>query len=497
MHANANRPTTRPAASWTPTPATGARTVPWNPTRRRSITVNGNETLTARRRRLLHLPAQLSDNGAADHGRRRPSADLLRHARELRPAPRATLRSTSAATAGITSTGYDPTRQLRNARLLPAGLDDDPDQHQPRAATRNDQRVRPLRARTPTSTSAATRPTWASSPASDRIAGNDAIEHCTATPPAELKPALEHWQPRTPKTRAETRRRRPRRYYAPQSYVECTGARPPARRPTPTADPAPSAARLARLKLRADRAELDKRTYEGEAQQQPAGPDRRRSACCCSPPDSSCMSSMGGGGEEEAGSRLGRRSRPAAAGAKPPRHRRPKRRRDRWPRRSQALGQPPAPPLPRPVDAAWHGERDRRPALRPRRRHRRRLVAARVDRLDGASRRRRPSSSPRSRSPATRRSPRASASTASRRWSWSARSSLHQAVPTASVSYGFQSAQSVVQAVIDAGYRARPSTTTRERWTSGTVPSHLRPVPDSGDSTAPGAPSPKQAARPA
>jgi hypothetical protein len=29
---------------------------------------------------------------------------------------------------------------------------------------------------------------------------------------------------------------------------------------------------------------------------------------------------------------------------------------------------------------------------------------------------------------------------------------LHEAVPTASVSYGFQSGESVVQAVIDAGY---------------------------------------------
>ncbi len=30
---------------------------------------------------------------------------------------------------------------------------------------------------------------------------------------------------------------------------------------------------------------------------------------------------------------------------------------------------------------------------------------------------------------------------------------LHEAVPTASVSYGFQSGESVVQAVIDAGYK--------------------------------------------
>jgi hypothetical protein len=30
---------------------------------------------------------------------------------------------------------------------------------------------------------------------------------------------------------------------------------------------------------------------------------------------------------------------------------------------------------------------------------------------------------------------------------------LHQTVPTASVSYGFQSGESIVQAVIDAGYK--------------------------------------------
>ena len=30
---------------------------------------------------------------------------------------------------------------------------------------------------------------------------------------------------------------------------------------------------------------------------------------------------------------------------------------------------------------------------------------------------------------------------------------VHQTIPTASVSYGFQSGQSVVQAVIDAGYK--------------------------------------------
>ena len=224
-----------------------------------------------------------------------------------------------------------------------------------------------------------------------------------------------------------------------------------ARRPTPTAERALGRSGP-RFKLAPAAAELDRRAYEGEAQQQPAGADGRRSASCCWSPH--LPADLDGGRR-----RRRRRSEPSsiATDARPAKAPRTVSRRQLPPPKPS-----PAParrrlatqPLPRPVTAAFEREPDTvvllfvhdggidddlvTPAARP--------PAAACPASP-------PSSCPASRSPATPRSPRASASTGCRRWSCFGPKKLNHGVPTASVSYGFQSADSIEQAVIDAGYK--------------------------------------------